>query len=171
MLSTELQLLTFISVEGLERLLIEETQAKHVATELGVAEVMLSPASELIGRTLKEAAFRSRHGMTVLAIERKGEPIEGNLMDMRLAFGDSLLVGGGWEQIRLLQGDPKDFLVLNVPAEPEEVAAARRRAPAALLILVAMLVLMTFNLVPAVTAVLLAALTMVLSRCVTMEEA
>ena len=165
------ELNTFIDAEGLEQLPIEQAQEQKVSEELGVAEVMLPPASKLIGHTLKEAAFRTRHGLSVLAIQRKGEPVKGNLIDTQLEFGDTLLVGGGWEQISLLQGDQKDFLVLRVPSELQEVAPARSRAPAALLILLGMLILMTFKLVPAVTAVLLAALAMVLSRCIDMEEA
>jgi di/tricarboxylate transporter len=53
----------------------------------------------------------------------------------------------------------------------DEVAPYRERAPWALGIVAIMLVLMTFSLVPTVTAVLLAGLAMVLVRCVTMEEA
>lgn len=165
------ELVTFIDTEGLEQHPVEEAQQRKVREELGVAEVMLPPASKLIGHTLKEAEFRTRHGLSVLAIQRKGDPIKGNIIDTKLEFGDSLLVGGGWEKISLLQGDQKDFLVLSVPAELAEVAPARSRAPAALLILLGMLVLMTFKLVPAVTAVLLAALAMVLSRCIDMEQA
>jgi di/tricarboxylate transporter len=53
----------------------------------------------------------------------------------------------------------------------EEVAPQRRKASLALLILTAMLVLMVFNLVPSVTAVLLAALAMVVSGCISMNNA
>jgi di/tricarboxylate transporter len=52
-----------------------------------------------------------------------------------------------------------------------DVAPARRRAPWALAILVAMIVLMTLGLVPNVAAVLLAALAMVLTGCVSMDSA
>jgi di/tricarboxylate transporter len=55
--------------------------------------------------------------------------------------------------------------------ELDEVAPARRQAPAALLILLAMIVAMAFNLVPNVAAVLLAALAMGLFRCVDWESA
>ncbi len=166
---TELALADFLDAEGLERLPVEEAY-KYGSQELGVGEVMIPPESELIGRTLREAAFRSRHGLSVLAIQRKGEPLEADFSRTQLDIGDALLVGGGWKQIRLLQGDRKDFLVLSVAAELEEVAPARSQAPVALLILFGMLALMTFKLVPAVTAVLLAALAMVFFRCVSMEE-
>lgn len=167
--STESALADLLAGEGLERLPTEEAY-KYADKELGIGEVMIPPASEFIGRTLREAEFRSRHGLSVLAIQRKGEPYEADFTRTQLELGDTLLVGGGWEQIRLLQGDRKDFLVLSLPAELEEVAPAHRQAPVALLIVLGMLVLMTFKLVPAVTAVLLAALAMVLFRCISMEE-
>lgn len=70
-----------------------------------------------------------------------------------------------------MQEGHDDFLVLNLPREMEEVAPQRRKAFHALLILIAMLVLMAFNLVPGVTAVLLAALAMVVSGCISMNNA
>jgi di/tricarboxylate transporter len=77
-------LLTLIDAEGLEQLQIDEPQERKVREELGVAEVMLPPASKLLGHTLKEAAFRTRHGLSVLAIQRKGDPIKGNIIDTKL---------------------------------------------------------------------------------------
>ncbi|EXI81588.1 MAG: Na(+)/dicarboxylate symporter [Candidatus Accumulibacter appositus] len=157
--------------EGLLRLSIETAQERILAQELGLAEVLLTPRSRLVGRTIKEARFRERYGLSVLGILRLGQPIKGDFLATRLDFGDSLLVGGGWRQIDLLQAEQGDFLVLTIPREMDEVAPQRQRAPWALAIVAGMLALMTFNIVPSVTAVLLAALAMVLARCVSMEEA
>jgi di/tricarboxylate transporter len=160
-----------VETQGLDRLVIEERQQKDVVQELGLAEVMLAPESKLIGRTLLDAAFRSRHGVSVLALRRKGEPLLANFTGETLQFGDSLLVAGGWKHIARLQADKKDFLVLSLPAEMADVAPARRRAPWALAILAAMILLMTFGVVPSVAAVLLAALAMVVTGCVSMDSA
>jgi di/tricarboxylate transporter len=107
----------------------------------------------------------------VLAIRRMGAPLLANFTGDTLQFGDSLLVAGGWKHIGRLQADKKDFLVLSLPAEMAEVAPARKRAPWALAILAAMIVLMTFGWVPTVAAVLLAALAMVFTGCVSMDSA
>jgi di/tricarboxylate transporter len=161
----------FIESQDLDHLVIEERQRKDVVQELGLAEVMLAPESKLIGRTLLDAGFRSRHGVSVLAIRRMGAPLLANFTGDTLQFGDSLLVAGGWKHIGRLQADKKDFLVLSLPAEMAEVAPARKRAPWALAILAAMIVLMTFGWVPTVAAVLLAALAMVFTGCVSMDSA
>jgi di/tricarboxylate transporter len=159
------------SVNGLQRVPIEQDSRDDVTGEIGLAEVLMAPRSNLNGHTIKEVRFREDYGLSVLGILRKGEPLREDLLDTRLEFGDSLLVGGGWRQIELLQRNPNDFLVLTLPREIDEVAPNRERAPRALAIVAVMLVLMTFGIVPAVTAVLLAGLAMVLARCVSMEEA
>jgi di/tricarboxylate transporter len=161
----------FCSAERLDRLLIDDSQQRTLANELGMVEVMLPPDSELIGQTLSQAAFRSRHGLSVLGIRRKRQPLPGNLIQEKLAFGDTLLVAGSWKQIGLLQDEQRDFLVLSLPAEHSTIAPAYRQAPFALLILLAMVVSMTLGLLPNVAAVLLAALAMGLFRCLRMEDA
>lgn len=165
-LSETAELDRLLETEGLRALPIEDNHRESARQELGLAEVMLPPNSELIGHTLAEAAFRSRHGLIVLGVKRKGRPLAGPLSAIRLAFGDTLLLAGGWRRIGLLQTDPKDFLVLSLPVELDEVTPARRRAPAALVILLAMIIMMAFKLTSNVAAVLLAALAMGLFRCV-----
>jgi di/tricarboxylate transporter len=160
-----------VSAEDLERLEIGEGQGKVVAQELGLVEVLLAPRSEMVGKTLSESRFRERYGLSVLGLLRQGESVKQELVETPLAFGDSLLIGGGWTQIDLLQGKQKDFLVLNLPKEMSEVAPNRSKAPWALAVTGGMMLLMTFKLVDAVTAVLLAALAMVLTGCVSMKDA
>lgn len=159
------------TLAGMRRLTFEAQQKQIVAQELGLAEVLLTPRSRLVGQTIKDAHFRERYGLSVLGILRMGQPMRGDFLATRLDFGDSLLVGGGWRHIDLLQAEQTDFSVLTIPREMDEVAPYRERAPWALAIVAGMLGLMTFDILPSVTAVLLAGLAMVLARCVTMEEA
>ena len=159
------------TLAGMRRLTFEAQQKQIVAQELGLAEVLLTPRSRLVGQTIKDTHFRERYGLSVLGILRMGQPMRGDFLATRLDFGDSLLVGGGWRHIDLLQAEQTDFSVLTIPREMDEVAPYRERAPWALAIVAGMLGLMTFDILPSVTAVLLAGLAMVLARCVTMEEA
>lgn len=159
------------AVDGLERIAAEEHHTATVREEVGLAEVILGPRSGQNGRTIREVRFREKHGLSVLGVLRKGKPLLDDLFDTRLEVGDTLLVGGGWHQIDRLQRDPARFLVLTLPTEMDQIAPYRDRAPWALGIVGAMLLLMILGLVPTVTAVLLAGLAMVLARCLTMEEA
>ena len=157
--------------EKLEDLNIEKEYGSFAAQALGMAEVLLTPRSTLIGRTLSKNRFRQRYGLTVLGILRNGTPLKGNLVQTKLLFGDSVLVGGLWRKIALLQDEHENFLVLNLPREMDEIAPNRDKAPWALGIIGGMLVLMTFKLMPSVAAVLLAALMMVFTRCVSVKNA
>ncbi|HNP34882.1 MAG TPA: SLC13 family permease [Woeseiaceae bacterium] len=136
----------------------------------GIAKVLVHPESSLIGSTIRKIGLRSSSGVEVLAVTRKNEVLE-DFMDRSLKSGDSMLVIGSWKRIRLLQSKLHDFVVLAFPAEIEDIAPTRQRAPIALAILALMVALSAFELVPVVVAVLIATLLAVLTRCLSMEDA
>ncbi len=144
-------------------------QRHELFQELGVAEIMLAPESHCVGVTLREADFRSRYGLDVLAIRRRGEPTATNLDDQLLDFGDTLLVAGGWTNIRRLRDDHGNFFVLTLPAEFGDLMPARHQAPVAVGILVAMVVVMALELIPNAAAVMVAALALIASNCVKLD--
>jgi di/tricarboxylate transporter len=80
-------------------------------------------------------------------------------------------VAGSWNRIAKLRDEMHDFVLLELPAEFEEVRPAHRRAPIAIGILLGMVLLSASGLVPVVAAVLIAALAAVATRCLTMEDA
>jgi di/tricarboxylate transporter len=148
---------------------LDERQRHEALQDVGVAEIMLAPESHLIGGTLRELEFRSRYGLSVLAIRHRGEPLRTNLDEQTLDFGDTLLVAGGWGPIRLLRDDRENFVVLTLPAEYSELMPARHRAPIAVGIVVAMVVVMALELIPNSAAVLIAALALLASGCVKLD--
>ena len=152
-------------------LLDEPTEGDPTAREAGIAEVLLTPRSRLLGRTLKETRFRDRYQLSVVGIQRLGESLEGDIREAKLRFGDMLLVQGPWEKIRLIQGETRDFVVALAPREMGAALRPLDKAPLALTIMAGMMLLLTFEIVPAVTAVLLAAVAMVLFRCVSVDDA
>ena len=145
--------------------------SRALAQELGVVEIVVPPRSGLIGRTITQTRFRDRHRLTALALSRHGRARGEGAADQVLQPGDTLLMSGAWKHIRRATAERGEFLVVSLPAEIDEVAPNRRRAPAAILVVLAMLTIMTAGLLPNVTTVLLAALAMVLARCVSMKEA
>jgi di/tricarboxylate transporter len=153
----------------LEPLDIAEADRSFWTTELGLADVLVHPDSRLRGQTLRRAKFRSGHGLHVLGLRRRGEVVP-SIADEPLEPGDSLLVVGSWHSIARLRCDTRDFVVLTLPEELDVVAPARSRAPVALFILAAMVLLAAFDVVPVVAAVLLAALAAVFTGCLSMED-
>lgn len=149
---------------------LEEKRRQLALQDMGVAELMLTPGSNLIGHPIGEAEVGRRHGLTVLATRHEGEPFSENLRERNLDFGDTLLVSGEWDDINRLRQEREDFLVLTLPMEYEEVLPARGRAPIAVAILVAMVVIMVFSLLPNAAAAITAALAMVATGCVRLDR-
>ncbi len=135
---------------------------------VGIAEVLLAPRSGLVGKTLAEILFREKFSLTVLAILRDGRPRRTGLVDLPLRFGDTLLVQGPRQKIRILQREP-DFVVMG-DVEVAPVVRARK-APLAIGLLVLMLVPVIAGWLPIAASALLAGILMVLSGCLTMDEA
>jgi di/tricarboxylate transporter len=135
---------------------------------VGIAEVILSPHSRLAGMTLADIQFRDKYRVTVMAILRDGRPHRTGLAELPLRFGDTLLVQGPREKIRILQREV-DFVVLGDVDRTPIVRA--KKAPLAVGILGVMLVPVVAGWLPITAAALLAGVLMVISGCLTMDEA
>lgn len=136
--------------------------------DLGTVEALLTPRSSLLGRTLADARLRDRTGATALTILRQGKPVKEDLAHVRLDMGDVLLLHGAWARLALLRDDTNDFVILG-PLTPRRRPARRAIVTAA--VLVGMVGLMATGKVPVVVAALLAAIVVVVARCVTLETA
>jgi di/tricarboxylate transporter len=139
--------------------------------EIGMAELLVPENSGLIGRTIPEAQFRSKHGLTVIGLRRRDAAVAGSPLAEKLKIGDTLLVIGPWRQIRRLQNARADVLVLSLPAEMDEVLPAAGRAPQAVAALLLMVGLMVSGVVANAHAALLACLLLGALRCVDFESA
>lgn len=145
-------------------------QIANMHSEFGVAEVMLRRNSSLTGKTIKEGRFREKFGLSVIGLLRDDKPFTTDFDGTPLQFADSLLLIGGWKYIEQLN-EKRDFVVVETPAEMVEAPSHASKAPHALFIMLLMLVAMATGLLPSLTAVMAAALAMVLAGCVTMGEA
>ncbi len=140
--------------------------------DIGLAEVLLTPRSRLIGHSLKDVRFREKYRLTVLGLRRLGDRVEeGTPGTTKLRFGDTLLVKGPWRRIHVLQEERRDFVVVARPLDADDALRPYGRAPVAVAITVGMMVLLTAGVVAPVIAILLAALAMILSGCVAGEDA
>lgn len=142
-------------------------RAQLESEAIGVVEAALAPRSELAGRTPAQLEFRDRYGLTILAVWREGRPVRTGIAQLPLRFGDALLLQGPRRKIEILGGDP-DFLVLS---EMAEVPRRRQRAPLAVASLLLLVVTAVAGWLPIHVAAFAAAVAMVLSGSLTMEEA
>nr|WP_321484440.1 SLC13 family permease [uncultured Cohaesibacter sp.] len=156
---------------GLEMTSVAENEHHLSARELGMADLVIPQESNLVGRAISGAGFRTRYGLSVVGAMRKGKPLHDSFGNTELEFGDQLLVVGEWDCIQKLRSYREDFLLLSFPEEIQSYLPRRKFAPLALVILAAMLALIIFRIVPSVTAVVLAATALVCTGCVSAKRA
>ena len=154
----------------------EETQSATNSLDfydIGIAEIVLMPASNLINQTIKEAGFRDKFNVNVLGIRRKKEYLLQDLGNERIHSGDVLLVQGTWNNIARLSKEDSDWVVLGQPLAEAAKVTLDYKAPVAAAIMVLMVVMMVFDFIPVapVTAVMIAGILMVLTGCFRNVEA
>lgn len=138
--------------------------------EVGIAEVLLTPRSAYIGRTVSQGHFAEKFNVQVLNIRRQDKQVE--FSQSRLRFGDALLIRGRWQDIELLGNERRNFVVVGSPESmARQVVELNRQAVIASIALISMIILMVTGFVPTVIAALIAAIVMVLGGCLSMEQA
>ena len=134
---------------------------------IGMAEVIIAPRSRVVGQTLKQINFRQKFGLTVIALWRSGRSYRTDVGELPLEFGDALLMHGPRAKIRLLQAEP-DFIVL----QPESAEAQRpAKAWLSAAIMLGTLFVMAVGWLPIAEATFTGAVLMVVTKCLTMDEA
>ena len=135
--------------------------------ELLLQEVVLSPRSKLIGRSLDHIRFTATYGIRVLGIWRNGEPKRTKFKKIPLQFGDALLLQGTRERMATLARDI-DFVFLS-----DDYATLTRpnKAVWAISALVTLVLLSAFHVFAAPIVALIATSIVVLSGTIRMDEA
>jgi di/tricarboxylate transporter len=137
------------------------------AREAVLMEGIIGSRSTFVGKTLRELNFRQRYGVLILAVHRQGENLRENFEDVRLAFGDTLLVQGPAQGINRLMQE-RDFLNLT---EPKQRAFRPHRAPLAIGTITVVMLVAAFDLLPIAALALIAAIFVVVAGCLDIEEA
>ncbi|MEZ5332221.1 MAG: SLC13 family permease [Thermoanaerobaculia bacterium] len=132
-----------------------------------LAELQLTPASNLVGATLKEIDFRRRFGCFVIALNRTGEYIRDKVARVRLRQWDTLLVFGPRSRVESLYDTP-DFVPLG---ERELKLRVSRRwwIPAGTMI--AVVGLSALQLMPILEAAILGVVVLLATRSITAQQA
>lgn len=153
---------------------IYEDEEKDGKTKLdfynvGLAEILISPDSALINRSLRTANFKERYNVNVLAVKRDGNYLFENFLDDTVKAGDMFLIHGAWKGIESMSKKHREWVVIGSPVEDKESVALDYKASLAAGIMVLMVICMVFadqiGIKP-VAAVVIAGLLMVLTGCV-----
>ncbi len=133
--------------------------------ELGLLEVIIAPNSDLIGGTLESTNFRNRYNCTVIAIRKHGAVIRERLGQVRLDFGDTLLLQGERGALEQIKREPGFIVTEEVQLE----AFRTEKIPVALAILGGVVLLAALG-VPILVTALVGCVLMVLTGCLTVNE-
>jgi di/tricarboxylate transporter len=136
--------------------------------ERQLVELVLSPTSPLINQTVRDTSFRGRYGAAILSLSREGARVEGKVGDIVFRPGDTLLVEAG-PDFTEKHKHSRDFLLVS--ALSDSTAPDFRRAPVALAILLLMIVVATLAWVPLFEASFIAAGLMVVTGCLSTQDA
>ncbi len=135
--------------------------------EAALVEAVVASGSSLDGRSLKEARFRTRYGLTALAIRHRGRVMRENMEEMRLHAGDVLLFEVDKTNLELLREDNTFVLVSQV----DMPVFRKRRMGMAVLIVSGVVVAAATGIIPIIAGAIIGCCLMILSRCLTLEEA
>ena len=141
--------------------------------DIGVAEILIMQSSSMINHTIAEVGFRSKFGVNILGIRRHKQYILQDLAVQKIHEGDVLLVQGAWKDIARLKNESDSWVVLGEPLQEASKVTLDYKAPVAALIMSGMIAAMVVDSIPVepVTAVLVAAVLMVVTGCVRSMEA
>lgn len=135
--------------------------------ELKMLEGIIGPRSKMVGKTLKEVGFRRNFGINVLAIHRQGVNLHKDFNSVTLAFGDTLFMEGPPDAFSRLQNQ-KDFVSIS---ESPELTVNPKKVWIGAGIALAFVIGASFKVLGIPALAILAALAMILSRCLTAQQA
>jgi di/tricarboxylate transporter len=148
--------------------LFSEAMAKNKA---GVAEIVIPPGSQLIGKTARDVWMRKTYGLSLLAINRGGTQITFNTGGVRntpFLAGDALVVHTTWADLTRLTKD-RNFVVVTTEYPHEELRPHKVRA--ALVFFAITLTLVLFTDLRLSVALLTGAMGMILAGVLSIDEA
>ena len=130
-------------------------------------EVILAPHSRLEGRTLRESRFAATFGAMVLAIRQRGRLMHEDLENTQLQAGDALLVETPVDAVDVLR-QSREFVLVTDLAVPEW---RREKILPAVAIIAGVVATASMGILPILVAAITGCILMVLTRCISLDEA
>jgi di/tricarboxylate transporter len=137
------------------------------ANDFALTEILVAPRSRFVGRSLKDIQFRSRYNVAVVGLLQGDQVYRAAAADVRLRGGEAVLVLGAKDRLSALRTEP-DWIVLRID---EDQAAHTGKMWLAVAIMLAALVVSAVSPWPVAFVFLIGALGMILSGCLTADEA
>lgn len=132
-----------------------------------LVEAVVAPYSVLDGRSLKGIRFRDNFGATVLAVRHHGKVVHDNLNTRTLRGGDVLLLKVRRDSLARLRDSPAFVMISDVGLPTFRT----QNLLTALAIVAGVVSVAALNIVPIVVSAITGCVLLVLTGCLTMQEA
>ncbi|ALO47266.1 SLC13 family permease [Pseudohongiella spirulinae] len=156
-----------LRIHGLTASAGESTLMQHERAERRLIEVVVSQSCAAVGETIRSCRFHDRYGAVVMAVARNGERIAGNLGNIIIKPGDTLLLEARPAFVSRQQFN-KDFLLIN---DLDKVTPRHEKAGLAWAILLLSVSAAGLGLLSMLNAALLAVIVMLTTGCLTVSQA
>ncbi len=133
----------------------------------GITEAIVTPRSELVGKTFHEYGFRKKLRVNPLALYRQNQLLLENISIIKIQPGDAVLLHGEWEKLHLLKQKPILAFTEHLKGEilyPENALRALSCLVLALVLALGLNIQLSISL-------LAGAVGMVLTRVMTLDQA
>lgn len=148
----------------------DELRNNLINQEVGMAEVLVTPKSVLVGRKIRLGIFFKRFGVQLMAASRNNKPFTER--EIIVKAGDAFLVRGIWNDIEQLKEHHENLVICGSPeGMAKTVTNLTYKSYIALFALVIMVALLVFKIVPGALAALISAGIVLISGCVPIAKA
>jgi len=148
----------------------DELKHNLINQEVGMAEVLVTPQSFLVGRKIRRVNYFKRFSIQLMAVSRNGKPLLDQIITVKT--GDAFLLRGSWENIESLKEQHENFVLCGSPeGMAKNVVNLTLKSYIALGALLLMISLLVLKIVPSVIAALIAAGVVLLTNCVPISKA
>lgn len=157
----------FVEHKSLEPIEGDPFALLHDETHAGLAEVVVRPGSDAVGTRVRSLRLRQVFGVTLLAVYRRGEALTETLRRRELRAGDVLVVFAPWERLDHLAEDPSFVVLTDFPSRPPRTEK-QWWAVASFTLAMGLVIFTEMQLA---LALMVGAVSMLLSRVLTPDEA
>jgi di/tricarboxylate transporter len=140
-----------------------------ISDDIQVAELLVMPFNDFLGATIKAAHFKTRFGISIIAVNREGEMLVNQLGEVVIKTGDRILIQGPVATINYRK-ERGDFVILQ-ELRNDLVHIDKPKALISGGIFLAAILLGTFEIIPTSVAFIMAAFLCVITNCIKPDEA
>lgn len=140
-----------------------------LSDEIGLSELIVAPRSSYKGKKINVGRFSEKYNVQIIALNRYNKRIRGR--EFVLKEGDSLLVRAKWEDIKAIQDESKDFLIVGHPEElAKEVGKISTKGIISILAMIFMVGMLVVGVFSAAIVVMITAMLLVAGGCINMNQ-